>query len=76
MDTLKDMNSNIRSFGGNMEERLNRANKAGGYDKKFGFDIGGAKDSDTDFMSAATSGPNKSAFDKMMAKDDKKFNRM
>lgn len=50
-----------------MEERLNRANKAGGYDKKFGFDIGGAKDSDTDFMSAATSGPNKSAFDKMMA---------
>ena len=71
------MNTNIRNFGGNMEERLNRANKAGGYDKKFGFDIGGAKDSDLDFLSAsAASGPNKSAFDKMMAKDDKKYNRM
>ena len=32
------MNSNIRAFGGNMEEKLNKAYKAGGYDKKFGFE--------------------------------------
>lgn len=38
MDQLIGMNSNIRSFATDVEERLKRAYKAGNYSKKFGYE--------------------------------------
>ena len=49
------------------------AYKMGGYDKKFGFE--GIKPSNMD-SAFYSSTENASAFDKLMAKDNRKYNRM
>ena len=41
---LVGMNENIRNFSERMEEKLEKAYKAGNYNKKFGYDAANAKD--------------------------------
>ena len=44
---LVGMNANIRKFSEGMEERLERAYKAGNYNKKFGYEGSNARNMDT-----------------------------
>ena len=67
------MNHSIREFGGVLEEKLQKAYKSGNYDKKFGYE--GIKSSNMD-QAFQNSTDNMSAFDKILAKDSRKLNRM
>ena len=74
------MNSNIRQFASDVEDRLNRVHKAGAYDKRFGYVGMNTKNMDEDVENksviSSTSGGKMSAFDKLLHKDNKKLNRM
>ena len=80
VDKLVGMNSNIRNFTQNVEERLQRAYKAGNYTKKFGYEGLNTQNMDEDFetKSAMSSGPagSMSTFEKILNKDNKKLNRL
>ena len=74
------MNSNMRAFSSNVEEKLNRAYKAGNYAKKFGFEGMSTKNMDEDLetksqISGGAPG-NMTAFEKILHKDNNKLNRL
>jgi hypothetical protein len=75
---LIGMNSNIRQFSSDVEERLQRAMKAGNYTKKFGYEGMSTRnmDEDIDTKSAIGGGNSMTAFDKLLHKDNKKLNRL
>ena len=64
---LIGMNANIRNFSEGMEEKLERAYKAGNYSKKFGYEGSHARNMEAQ---APTTAPPVTAFEKMMAKDN------
>jgi len=73
------MNTNMRAFSSEVEEKLNAAYKAGNYSKKFGYEGLNNKNMDDDWetKSAMSGGGKKpSAFDKILHKDNKKLNKM
>ena len=66
----------MKLYGANVEEKLNRANKAGGYDKKFGFESMKPSNMDDNLGGNLGLGEPKTAFDKLLAKDGRKLGRM
>mmetsp|Transcript_28578 Transcript_28578/g.35367 ORF Transcript_28578/g.35367 Transcript_28578/m.35367 type:complete len:209 (+) Transcript_28578:1378-2004(+) len=74
VDKLIGMNSNMRAFSSNVEEKLQRAYKAGNYAKKFGFEGMSTKNMDEDWetKSAMTGGGagSMTAFEKILHKDN------
>lgn len=79
VDTLLNMNSNMRSFSTNVEDKLQRAYKEGNYAKKFGFEGLSNRNVDEEWekKSVMSSGGSKpTAFDKILHKDNKKLNRL
>ena len=78
MDKLINMNSNIRQFSSNVEERLQRAYRAGNYSKKFGYEglstSNMDEDMDTNIAKNAVGGM--SNYEKILHKDNKKLNRL
>lgn len=73
------MNTNIRQFASDVEDRLNKAHKAHNYSKKLGYTGLNTKnmDDDADTKSVFSAGGSKmSTFDKILHKDNKKLNRM
>jgi len=80
VDKLIGMNSNMRAFSSSVEEKLQRAYKAGNYAKKFGFEGMSTKNMDEDWetksaMSGGGAG-SMTAFEKILHKDNKKLNRL
>ena len=74
---LKDMNSNMRSYGANVGAKLQAAYKDGNYKQKFGYD--GAKTANIDEIdpnAPGADGKKLTAFEKMLHKDDAKLNRL
>ena len=81
VDNLIGMNSNIRSFATDIDERLQRAYKAGNYSKKFGFDANLNSHNDVDELyedsyDQQQKPSTNSAFDRVLNKDNLKLNRM
>lgn len=73
------MNTNIRRFASDVEDRLEKAYKAGSYNKKFGYEGLNTKnmDDDVETKSVLSAGGSKmTTFDKILHKDNKKLNRM
>ena len=72
------MNDNMRSFAGQVEDRLQNAYKAGNYTKKLGFKGMDTKsmNDDDDAMSTRSAPGTMSTFEKLLHKDNKKLNRM
>ena len=68
----------MRAFGSEIEQRLQKAARGGNYEKKFGFEGFSTKSMDQPFDKGSvgsSSGP-QSAFDKLLAKDNRMLNRM
>lgn len=68
----------MRSFAGQVEDRLQNAYKAGNYTKKLGFKGMDTKsmNDDDDAMSTRSAPGTMSTFEKLLHKDNKKLNRM
>lgn len=69
---LSGMNSNMRAFSSNVEEKLQRAYKATNYAKKLGFEGLNTKNMDEDWetKSVTSNGSKPTAFDKILHKDN------
>ena len=76
---LVNMNSNMRAFSSNVEEKLRQAYKAGNYDKKFGYEGLNTKNMDDELevkSQASGKGGSMSTFEKLLHKDNRKLNRL
>jgi len=79
VDKLLNMNSNMRNFSADVEDKLKKAYKAGNYDKKFGYEGLSTKNMDEDWESKSAisaSANSMSTFEKILHKDNKKLNRL
>lgn len=73
---LMSMNSNIRTFSSNVEERLQRAYRAGDYAKKFGYEGLNTRNMDEASESEQARRSSTSTYEKLLYKDNKKLNRL
>lgn len=80
VEKLQNMNTNMRLFSANVEDKLKKAYRAGNYDKKFGYEGLNTSNMDEELetKSAISAGGNNSmsAFEKILHKDNKKLNRL
>ena len=81
IDKLVGMNTNMRQFSSNVEDRLNKAYKEGNYNKKFGFEGLTANNMEEEWekSSVKSSGAlpgQMSTFEKLLHKDNKMLDRM
>ena len=77
VDKLIGMNDNIRLYATNVEDRLKQAYKAGGYNKKFGYEGMNTSNMDEDWENKSQkSTGNMSTFEKLLHKDNRKLNRL
>lgn len=73
---LMNMNSNIRTFSSNVEERLQKAYRAGDYNKKFGYEGLNTRNMEESFETESARRNSTSTFEKLLHKDNKKLNRL
>lgn len=76
VDKLVAMNSSMRTFSSNVEDRLQRAYRAGDYAKKFGYEGLNTRNMDDNFESESARRNSTSTYEKLLHKDTKKLNRL